>query len=205
MAGGGSSRLLPFRSRKGALRPGDSHRDRTQIWLAVSHVAPLGEPWGPGFRLGGFPRRRQSRAPAAAPIQTARDKRSRRPVGRVARCSDLVRKVSRGWGAAHMRDTTITTIVVAGWVVLRVLFGLLKAIRDLLTQRAAAWLLPPYQPVTFRVAQVVALAARAIAPKRVTEFDLPRILFAFFPVAWSVRPWSRSRRGNCRARSRPAM
>lgn len=88
-----------------------------------------------------------------------------------------------------MRDVALTAAVLAGWVLLWIFFGLLKAVRDLLAERTAAWLLPPAQPATFRAAQFVAFAARAIAPNRAAEFDLPRIFFAFFPVAWTLRPW----------------
>lgn len=86
-----------------------------------------------------------------------------------------------------MREAALTAAVAAGWVLLWIFFGLLKAIRDLLAKRTAAWLLPPTQPATFRAAQLMAFAARAIAPKRVAKFDLSRIFF--FPVAWTSRPW----------------
>lgn len=88
-----------------------------------------------------------------------------------------------------MREGALTAAVVAGWVLLWIFFGLLKAIRDLLAERTAAWLLPPTQPATFRAAQCMALAARAIAPNRVAKLDLRRIFFAFFPVSWTLRPW----------------
>jgi hypothetical protein len=88
-----------------------------------------------------------------------------------------------------VREATLTAAVAAGWVLLWIFFGLLKAIRDLLAERTVAWLLPPTQPATFRAAQFTAFAARAIAPSRVAKFDLPRIFFAFFPVSWTLRPW----------------
>jgi len=107
----------------------------------------------------------------------------------VARRTDFVAEVSHRGNAAGMREGALTAAVVAGWVLLWIFFGLLKAIRDLLAERTAAWLLPPTQPATFRAAQCTALAARAIAPNRVAKLDLPRIFFAFFPVSWTLRPW----------------
>jgi hypothetical protein len=88
-----------------------------------------------------------------------------------------------------MTEGALTVAVVAGWISLWIFFGLLKAIRDLLAERTAAWLLPPAQPATFRAAQIMAFAARAIAPNRVAKLDLSRIFFAFFPVTWTARPW----------------
>ncbi|HEX7244768.1 MAG TPA: hypothetical protein VF245_04280 [Solirubrobacterales bacterium] len=75
--------------------------------------------------------------------------------------------------------------VVALWL----LAGLLKAIRDALAERAAGWLLPAGQPLTFRLAQLMAILARALAPRKTIRFDLEVGRFPF-PIVLLREQWA---------------
>lgn len=73
-------------------------------------------------------------------------------------------------------------------------WGILKAVRNVLAERAAGWLLPSQQPVTFRLAQFLASLARAIAPQRepVWNFDPGQwrhSWYLLFPVRWREFDW----------------
>lgn len=86
----------------------------------------------------------------------------------------------------------LIAVAAAGWLGL----GVLRAIRDALSERAADWLLPRNQPVTFRLAQFVAFLAAALAPRRLPRWSLlnpyapmPSAWFVVFPVVWDDSPW----------------
>ncbi len=68
--------------------------------------------------------------------------------------------------------------------------GFVRALRDALAQRAAGWLLPSDQPVTFRLAQLVAILARQLAPKRRFEFDFAIIFERVLPVRRIDNQWT---------------
>jgi hypothetical protein len=100
-------------------------------------------------------------------------------------------------GAAGVSEISLTIVffVVAagGWLG----FGVLRAIRDALSERAADWLLPGNQPVTFRLAQFVVFLAAALAPRRLPRWSLlnpyapmPSAWFVVFPVVWDDSSWS---------------
>jgi hypothetical protein len=65
-----------------------------------------------------------------------------------------------------LSEVLVTGLVTLGLVAVWLVLGVLRAIRQALAERAANWLLPPSQPVTFRAGQFVALLARELAPRR---------------------------------------
>ena len=51
-----------------------------------------------------------------------------------------------------------------------ILLALLKAMLDRVSKRAAAWVLPDYQPLTFRLAWLILRAATRLAPRQVFHY-----------------------------------
>jgi hypothetical protein len=72
--------------------------------------------------------------------------------------------------------------------------GLMQAVRKVLSERVANWLLPPDQPSTFRFAQFIAFLAAGIAPRRFPAWNLsspnwPGAWFLIFPATWTAYLW----------------
>lgn len=85
-------------------------------------------------------------------------------------------------------------LTLGGVAVISLLWGVWKATRDLLAERAANWLLPAHQPVTFRLAQFLTFLAARIAPKREPIWDSeprywPSTKHLVFPVWWRLLHW----------------
>jgi hypothetical protein len=93
-----------------------------------------------------------------------------------------------------MSEILGASLALCGVAGISFLWGIWKAVRDLLAERAANWLLPTRQPVTFRLAQFLSFLAARVAPRRVPIWDFeprywPNTRHLIFPVWWDLQRW----------------
>ncbi len=135
--------------------------------------------------MGGHRKSLRTRATAEAPIPLAGrpGQGDRIPALRVA-AKSLGTPTHRK-GATRVSALALSAVGLLIAVSLWLLWGVLRAVRNVLAERAAYWLLPPQQPVTFRLAQFLTFFAQAVAPRRYPSWALHDPTFAWGP-AWHM-------------------
>lgn len=93
-----------------------------------------------------------------------------------------------------MIELTLSAIALVILVFAWLSLGILRAVQKTLAERAALWLLPPSQPVTFRIAQFIALLCGILAPRSLPHFSvgnvsLHRRWYYLFPAEWKGLDW----------------
>jgi hypothetical protein len=96
-----------------------------------------------------------------------------------------------------MMEMAFAAFALIAVTVLWFAWGVLRAIRDVLAERAAGWMLPSQQPITFRLAQFLAFLAQALAPRHKPVMDLApgawrHSWYLIFPVQWRGFYWPES-------------